>query len=264
MALAVETDSLMSSFFSMVLHGENVSNHEYKIDERYVKVYGDFYDILFVSKSGKVEHSIKKETDFHENLFSPPFNRTLLGKSLSAISEKQFIEFEFYKPSKEPAAFFVVPYKEKDKTLGWYVFQLASNSLNAALSDRQKLGRTGETYLVNRNNKMLTDSRFFKNSSTLTQDVTTEAVRLARQLGKGEKIISDYRDSPVFSSFQQVEVFGSEWILIVEVDEEEVLTDYYRDNYPDLLSEMLDKSFASQRQHFKKPIHHSFSEKTRR
>jgi hypothetical protein len=266
MAVSVEQDSLMLSFFSKLLKNKNTSSYEYTIDERYVESYGDFYDILFVDSLGIVRHSVKKESDFHESLFSQPFSNTLLGKTLKSTPEKKFIEFEFYNPSAESAAFFIVPYKENDNILGWFVFQLASNSLNGALSNRAHLGRTGEVYLVNNKNKMLTDSRFFKTSTVLKQIVATEAVKRARKIGEGYGIIEDYRDTPVFSSFQKVEIFGLEWILIVEIDEEEVLTNYYQNNKEKLLKDMLDEAFVQQETFMKKqPFLHSLpSDKERK
>jgi len=48
--------------------------------------------------------------------------------------------------------------------------------------------------------------------------------------GKGEQIILDYRHKRVFSSYEKFEYFQTPWIIVAEVDEDEILTEHYRDH----------------------------------
>lgn len=41
-------------------------------------------------------------------------------------------------------------------------------------------------------------------------------------------IIKDYRGVSVFSTFEQFDVFENSWIIIVEIDEDEVITNHYQ------------------------------------
>lgn len=79
---------------------------EYEMDVHYVKKYGDFYDILFVDNKGFVFHSIKHEADYHTNLFTGQFSGTQLAKYMRNDPDREFVDYEFYSPSDEPAAFF--------------------------------------------------------------------------------------------------------------------------------------------------------------
>ncbi len=201
---------------------------EYEMDVHYVKRYGDFYDILFIDNKGFVFHSIKHETDYRTNLFTGQFSGTQLAKHIKNNPDREFVDYEFYLPSDEPAAFFLKPVQKNNEMLGWLVFQFPINKINAILSDHKDLGMTGEVYLVNKNKLMLTDSRFIEDSTILKLKIDTDAVRFALT-GKSEKmIINDYRGTRVLSSFEQFDVFGHTWIIIVEIDEDEVISKHYQ------------------------------------
>lgn len=88
-----------------------------------------------------------------------------------------------------------------------------------ALSQPTRKGKTGETYIVNRDKLMITESRFLDNAR-LRQVVDTELVRLT--IKQGETIIANYRDYrsiPVFGASMFMKEMG--WIIITEIDFEE-------------------------------------------
>ncbi len=201
---------------------------EYEMDAHFVNKYGDFYDVLFVDNEGFVFHSIKHEADYHTNLFTGTFSDTELAKHMKNNPDNEFVDYEFYPPSEEPAAFFVIPVREHSKNYGWLVLQFPIDKINAILSEHKGLGRTGEVYLVNRNKLMLTDSRFIEDSTILKQKVDTEAIKLALTTKSDKRVINDYRGVKVFSSFEQFDIFGHEWIIVVEIDEDEIISDHYQ------------------------------------
>ncbi|MDH3998065.1 MAG: cache domain-containing protein, partial [Desulfuromonadales bacterium] len=223
---SIKDDQKMRRFFDQLQKGSD-QNIEYAVDIHYVLEYSEFYDILFVDEGGFVFHSIKKEDDNQTNLLTSNLNPKLT-RALQASEDEQFAEFTYYGPSGEPAAFFAVSLEENETHLGWFVLQCAANNVNAILTDRKDLGRTGEVYLVNQDKLMLTDSRFVEDSTILRQEVDTLAVREAFRVASGNKIIEDYRGVKVFSSYEKFDLFGSTWVIIAEIDESEVLTEYYR------------------------------------
>lgn len=227
-ARAIRDDKVMRHSFKVLLAGMSSPGLEYAVDERYAVNYGDFYDILFVDSSGYVFHSIKKERDYHSNLFASPSPDNALAKAMKRPDEEHFVEFNYYRPSHEPAAFFTVSLQEKGKHLGWFVLQVSTNSTNQILTESTDLGRTGEVYLVNRNSLMLSDSRFMEDSTILRQKVDTLAVKEALRNNAGDSIITDYRGVRVFSSFERFDLFGVSWVIIAEIDEDEVLTEFYK------------------------------------
>jgi hypothetical protein len=195
------------------------------LELKFVIDYSEFYDLLLVDPTGFVFNSIRKESDFQRNVFTAE----LLGKEIQALSRNEitFVDYNNYRPSKESAAFFVVPITEKEIFEGWLIFQLPMNKINWILTDRKELGRTGEVYLVNQSMALMTESRFIKESSALNLRVETEAAKKALHSKNGEGIIEDYRGVRVFSSFEKFEQLGATWIIIAEIDEAEILTEAF-------------------------------------
>ncbi len=226
-AQSINTDQQMLRFFNLMQEQQGNPDLEFEIDKHYVARYNNFYDILFIDSAGLVFHSIKKESDYRKNIFTSDISDLKLVKSLKNSADG-FAEYEYYPPSDEAAAFFSVPLSDRDKHIGWFVLQCETNNLNTILTKRNGLGRTGETYLVNKDKLMLSESRFMGDSTVLQLKVDTLAVKEAIQSREGEKILTDYRGVNVFSSFEMFDLFGVSWIIIVEIDEDEVITEHFK------------------------------------
>lgn len=201
----------------------------FEVDRHYANNYGDFYDLLFIDTTGYVFHSIRQESDYHTNLIIDA-PQTGIARHLRKGAEAVFVDYEYYDPSEEPAAFELVPIAEDGRQRGWIVFQYAINSVNNLLTDRRGLGRTGEVYLVNSNNLMLSDSRFTAEGTILRKQVGTAAAEQGFADSIGNGIIRDYRGVTVFSSFERIDRAGVSWVIIAEIDEDEVITDLYSQN----------------------------------
>lgn len=228
-AWAVADDAFMQACFHRLTAGRRADPAmELAIDRHYVQHYGNFYDILFVDPAGYVFHSIRKESDYGSHLFSGALSRTKLVENLRTRPRDSFVEYEYYPPSAEPAAFFAVPVMTAARLDGWFILQCSVNQVNALLTDREGLGRTGEVYLVNGDRLMLSDSRFIEDSTILKHRVDTQAVREAIRSRGGQRITEDYRGVRVFSTFERLDLFNTTWIIIAEIDESEVITDAYR------------------------------------
>ncbi|MDH5719367.1 MAG: cache domain-containing protein [Spirochaetia bacterium] len=211
---------------------------EIEIDNHYVKRYGNFYDILFISPDGFVFHSIKKESDYKKNVFE--IKDSKLRQIINNKEKEIFIDYEYYGPSDEPAAFYSVPVTKNSEFAGWFVLQSAVNTVSTMLSKSENLGQTGEVYLVNQDKLMLSESRFLSDSTILKLKVDTEAVKEALKNGSGEKIIKDYRGVNVFSSFEKFSQFNTNWIILVEIDEDEIITRYYKEYKPYLKDKIIE------------------------
>jgi len=210
------------------------------LDGHYIANYSEFYDILFIAEDGLVFHSIKMESDFRQNLFDGELSNSLLSRNLQSNAEIEFIDYDYYFPSKEPAAFFITRVNDGDKNLGWMVFQFAINAINSTLSDHQELGKTGEIYLTNAEKIMITQSRLLPENTSLQLKVNTQAPNLALTETKGKKLLSDYRGVMVFSVFERFKFSGVAWVIIVEMDEDEVITNYYQANKDTILPSLFD------------------------
>lgn len=95
-----------------------------------------------------------------------------------------------------------------------------------AKSQSLRIGETGETYIVNRDNLMITESRFWDNV-ILKQAVDTEIVRRTRKEGETKAgNYPDYRGIPVDGASMVIQEMG--WIVISETDFEESVIPFQR------------------------------------
>ena len=239
LAGSILDDALMMDAFKALRCGGVApdAKTDLALDVHFVNEYGEFYDILFVDRNGSVFHSMRRESDYGSKLYEDPLAKTKLARSLPDADQLTFVDYEPYPPSDEPAAFFVVPVHGSAKAtvsvpanelLGWFVLQCPLNKLNSILSDRRGLGRSGEVYLVNTAQRMVTESRFRRDPADLQLKVNTVAVATALESGAGEQVIRDYRGVRVLSSFERFELLGATWVIVAEIDEAEAITEYYK------------------------------------
>ncbi|MDW7692085.1 histidine kinase [Flammeovirgaceae bacterium SG7u.111] len=96
-------------------------------------------------------------------------------------------------------------------------------NIQQILDERTGMGQTGESYLVGPDRVMLSKSRFFPSAPKDIQ-VNTEGVRKAQNGKKGMGIFPDYRNISVYSVFQRIEIPELNWVILTEIDKEEVLS----------------------------------------
>ena len=95
-----------------------------------------------------------------------------------------------------------------------------------AKSQSLRIGETGETYIVNRDNLMITESRFL-GDVILKQAVDTEIVRCTRKVGETKASnYPDYRGIPVDGTSMVIQETG--WIVISETDYKESVIPFQR------------------------------------
>lgn len=203
---------------------EAVQKLELALREHYLRTYQPFYDILFVSTAGDVVYTVRGESDRAGNLFTEPWTGTALVRRLRGSPGAAFVDYEYYAASDEPSAFFVEPVSVAGEPTGWLILQCTTDKLNRIFDRGESLGVTGEVFLVNRDRKMLTDSRFQAETSVLRQHLSAQNVTAKFSERRGHKIITDYRDQRALTSFEVCPVLGREWLLIAKIDEDEVVT----------------------------------------
>ncbi|MDH5508984.1 MAG: cache domain-containing protein [Nitrospinota bacterium] len=208
------------------------------LDQEYLEKYYNFYDILFIDRDGLVFHTMRRESDLGKNIFNSDISSTLLAQTLKSGTLDDFVDYHYYSPSREPAAFFIAPMKRPDGLSGWIVFQLSSGALRDIMSQDTSMGKTAEVYLTNESHVMLTQSRLLPQDTVMNLRVETEAVRRAMEAGEGDGVILDYRGVRVFSSFEKFQFAGVGWVIIAEMDEDEVITRQFMDDRDRLYNEI--------------------------
>ncbi len=241
-AQSIRHDSLLTRFFELKNEyyqltqsvspppeaREAVEKLKRAVKRRYMERYLSFYDILCINTDGDIFYTIRKQADYHKNLFGSELRETSLAKRLSTMKSESFVDFQYYDVSGEPSAFFIEPVLMRGELIGWFALQYATNKLNNIMRNSRDLGAGGEVILVNKDRYLLTDSRFKPRSSILKQQLSRENIEDKFRVGTGRKSVVDYRGFRVLSSFGVCSVMGSEWLLIVKMNEAEAVTNYYR------------------------------------
>jgi len=252
-AEAIQQDPLMMSFFKAKKDYYEISKEmaipvtiesqilelKKSVQEHYVHKYMNFYDILFINPDGDVFYTIKQEDDYHKNIFhEETLSGTALAKRMQSMSAKSFVDFQFYQISGEPSAFFVVPVADGNEITGWIALQFVITKINSLFANDSKIGATGEVFLVNKDHFMLTDSRFKAHSTILRQKLSDENINSKFQERKGHKVVIDYRNNRALSSFEVFQFLESEWLIIAKLNEDEVLTRYFKSFTDTLLNKI--------------------------
>lgn len=213
-----------------------------QVQDHYLNNYLLFYDILFVDKGGDVFFTIRKQPDYHKNIFDGHLGKTKLSKHLQKKPQERYVDYFYYDISDEPSAFIVEPYWNNGSLTGWFVFQCAINKINSLFLQEKDLGRTGEVFLVNKQYFMLTDSRFTGESTILRRNLSQENIEWKFLKKKGNTIVIDYRGFRALSSFEVFPAFGSEWLLVAKIDEDEVFDEYFKKNKDALMDHLITDS----------------------
>lgn len=224
----------------------------------YVNRYG-YDDLFLVDLDGNIVYSVSKEVDFATNLIEGPFKKTNIGEAFRRANSESLeqptilVDFKPYLPSSNaPAAFIATPLYWDKERVGVLILQLPINEINFVMTgngewQQDGLGMSGETYLLGDDQTMRSDSRFLHENpdalkaeliqygvnesviskilrygtSVLSLKVKTSASLDALAGNTDTKIIKDYRNIPVLSSYAPLEIQGLNWVILSEIDLEE-------------------------------------------
>ncbi len=194
-----------------------------------------YYDIFLIHPKGEVFYSVTHEADYGTNIINGEYADSGLGKVTRKVLDSKdfsFADFEPYAPSGgEPAAFIAEPLLNENGEVELVIaMQVALEEINNFMTARAGMGETGETYLVGPDHLMRSDSYLDPENRSVVASfanpargsVRTDAVEAALAGEADEKIIADYNGNPVLSAYSPVDVFGTTWVILAEIDEAEV------------------------------------------
>jgi len=190
-----------------------------------------YHDVFLIGLDGNLLYTVVKEIDFASNLLLGQWQDTNLAHAFqTAIKNPNqltlvFEDFENYQTSQsQPAAFLAKPILDDDlQPLGILAVQLPIERLNKIMQVTAGMGKTGETYVVGPDLLMRSDSRFSKQSTILKTKVDTLSVKNALKNEAGVHIVNDYRGISVLSAYTPLKVLDTNWAILAEIDEAEVL-----------------------------------------
>ena len=90
-ALSVREDKLMTG--PVV---KEIEKMKLNIQNYYLMNYQQFYDILFIDRQGEIFFTMKKQADYHKNIFQGNLSETALSVKLKNYPKESFVDFQFY------------------------------------------------------------------------------------------------------------------------------------------------------------------------
>jgi methyl-accepting chemotaxis protein len=231
-----------------------------------------FRDLYLVdAASSRIVYSVKKGSDYAMKLSGTALEQTPIGKLYQRLKENPSLEFAVenftdYGPAYHALTGFAgVPIYEtvaKDNTLrniksnafygqrlvGYLIVQLSDSVITDILTNHQGwanvgLGKTGEVYLINKDNKLASDVRpFLENqetfaarmkqkgvsdavldhmrtngSSTGQLEINSASTKQALQGQSGIINESNYLGNEVVTAFTPISVYGLNWAILAQM-----------------------------------------------
>jgi methyl-accepting chemotaxis protein len=200
---------------------------------QYAHMYG-YYDLFQILPNGYVFYSAEQEPDYQTNMLNGQYSDSGLGKLVSQVlSTKEicFADFAPYEPSNGvPASFLGIPVMNDGEVMQIVALQVPLAAINSVMQQREGMGESGESYLVGSDMRMRSDSFLAPDTHSVEASfagsveingVDTEASRSALAGEAGAGVIIDYTGNPVLSNYTPLEVFGTTWAVICEINESE-------------------------------------------
>lgn len=207
---------------------ERVLELREEFNHYYLENYLSFYDLLFVNLQGDVFYTIRKEADLNRNLLRDDPQKSPLARCLRTKPRGEaFVDFHDYGPTSKPAAFFVEPVRSQKARIGWIVLQCNIGKVNTIFAWNEDLGQTGETFLVNQEGFMLTESNFVGDSTILKKRLDDRNIQAKFSEGRGHRTVTDYRGCRALTSFEVVRFMGAKWLVVAKKDRDEIITRHY-------------------------------------
>ncbi len=166
-------------------------------------------------------------------------DRSFIGKN---VSEKEFFlkgleatGIYLVEEDDIPKLFVSGPFILNEEVIGVGITVVKADYLRNLVSDDTALGSTGETYLIDDKNLMITPSKF-KEGSITVDTANAAACWLHRNLSEEEirlnhnevKILKDYRNVSVVGTHEYIKEM--DWCLLAEIDEKTALADISKAN----------------------------------
>lgn len=216
---------------------EEIISPKLKQDEKdyfakYIETYR-YYNLLLIHPQGNVFYSVTREADHSSNILSGKYANTGLSRLIRQILESKgfgFADFEAYPPSGgKPFAFIAEPVIHNGEIEMIVAVQLPIDEINTVMQERAGMGKTGETYLLGPDKLMRSDSfpdpiRHSVTASFANPEksrVDTQSGRKALSGETGKNIITNYIGNRVLSAYTPLDVWGTKYALIAEIDEAE-------------------------------------------
>jgi len=170
-------------------------------------------------KKNQIEHLIKSEWEKFESadLYHQNIDSTVLILPDSIKNRSGIHDFTAYHLDKKTTIGFVSKSKKGTK-----IKILEYNKIKKILFERTGMGNSGESYLVGKDFRLRSQSRFYPNKTPYTLSVKAENVANAFKGINGRGVFEDYRGIDVYSVSGLIEIPNLNMVILSEIDVDEV------------------------------------------
>jgi methyl-accepting chemotaxis protein len=172
-----------------------------------------YSDIMVVNKDGRI---VASGSQINQGEKIP--SSISLPKQENA---RDFISPTYFSSVSQQPVFVVgTPIRTIDMDLvGFFLLEVELRFIHRTMETRSGLGETGEIVVVDRDLRMLTQSRFNQESTVLETLPETYAIRQGLQGNEGDALYQDYRGVDVIGSFRPLKEMDA--VLIAKIDQSE-------------------------------------------
>ena len=157
-------------------------------------------------------------------------NDSLLVKVLKVFQEQRHVvtSFQITEAASvisiaNTVLIYVVPLSDGNSISGYILVEDDFNTIQKILLEIAGMGDTGESYLVGKDLRMRSRSRFNPSRAPSTIEVNTEATKDAFMGSSESGIILDYRGVKVLTVYRKIDSPFLSWVLLSEIDYEEAM-----------------------------------------
>jgi len=213
------------------------AENKYAVRFKKINQVNGWYDLFFVNLQGDIIFTAAKESDLGMNIPQSALSQSSMGEVFKSAQQNStdlisISDFKPYPPSNnEPAAFMMTKLTNVNGNhIGYVALQFPLDQVNKIMQQRSGMGETGETYLVGADKRMRSDSFLDPKGHSViasfsgdirNNGVDTDAVKSAFNGETASRIIMDYNNHSVLSSFTILDLGEFKWALIAEIDKAE-------------------------------------------
>ncbi len=226
-----------------------------------------FYDLMLCDLQGNVIYSVDKEVDFATNLVDGTFKNSNAAKIFQQAlksTDKEgvfFMDYENYDPSYfQPCSFVATSVYAGNKKIGIVILQMSNHVIDDILTENQNwegegLGRSGEMNFVGQDLKVRTNTRSIQsnplayynnlknggkedsvtlerikrlNTTILLRSNKSSAIVNALNGQSGNESNFDFYGNEVLDVYRPINILGTRWAMITEIDASEIFGSVYQ------------------------------------
>jgi methyl-accepting chemotaxis protein len=174
-----------------------------------------YVDVLIADTEGKILVSSSK------SLLQQGKNLSDIGLAQPEENETFYVSPVFFSRGAQQHVFMVATpvHDNNAKVVGRVILEVEFRPVYRLIDERSGLGETGEVVIIDRDHRMLTQSRFSEASTILKTIPDNNAISRGLKGEQGHETHTDYRGISVVGSFRPLPEIGA--VLIAKIDESE-------------------------------------------